>query len=78
MYEFKSFKLAGKVIDTEMCGDGMSGLTPKNQPQMDADETDRALAIDLASEVPTKDISMTTTWRHPYQRAIGKSLLWDQ
>jgi hypothetical protein len=31
MYEFKSFKLAGKGIDTEMRGDGVSVLTPKKR-----------------------------------------------
>jgi hypothetical protein len=51
MYEFKSFKLVGKGIDTEMRGDGVSVLTPKKRPQMDADETDRELAITSASEV---------------------------
>jgi hypothetical protein len=40
MYEFKTFRLAGKGIDTEMRGDGVSVLTPKKRPQMDADETD--------------------------------------
>ena len=45
MYEFKSFKLAGKGIDTEMRGEGVSVLTPKKRPLMDADETDRELGI---------------------------------
>ena len=51
MYEFKSFKLAGIELDTQMRGHGVSRLTPKKRPQMDADETDRELAITSASEV---------------------------